>query len=107
MRRDCGRNYGEGQGASVGKSVTHGGAGYTGRIESYRSGYRKVYALRRVVLSQGPGRPRLLELPSQRQGLLLEGSDLAALDASANRIDFCFCFFFSFFTPGARAFTTN
>lgn len=93
----CGWDGGEEE-ASIGKSGTHGGAGYTGRIESYRrdrSGYRKVYALCCVVLGQGPGRPRLLELPSQRQILLLEDCDLAAFIASANRIDFSFRFFFS------------
>lgn len=53
----------------------------------------------RPRLGQGPGRSRLLELPSQRQGLLLEGCDLAALVASANRIDFFF--FFVFLTRSA------
>lgn len=92
----CGWSSGK-QEASIGKSGTHGGAGYTGCIENYRrdrSGYRKVYALCCVILGQGPGRSRLLELPSQRQILLLEDCDLAAFVASANRIDFSFHFFY-------------
>lgn len=69
------------QATRVGESGAHRGAGHVGRFERDRRDGSPVHALRRVTLRQALRCPRLLELPSQRQRLLLERRDLATLVA--------------------------